>query len=67
MAAADVEIQEQTEHERIERWRLEGLERAGYSPEEAARLAANPEVDLHGAIELLARGCDHQLALRILL
>ena len=67
MAAADVEIHEETEYGRIERWRLEELERAGYAPSAAAELAATPEVDLHTAVGLIERGCDHELALKILL
>ena len=67
MAAADVQMHEETEIERIERWRQEELERAGYSPADAALLAASLEVDLHTAVALLERGCDHELALNILL
>ncbi len=67
MSAADVRIPDDTEIERIERWRIEALERAGYDPRAAARLAASPEVDLHLAIELIERGCTPDLALRILL
>jgi hypothetical protein len=65
MAAAELRIRE-TESERIERWRREELERAGYSPEQAAELASTPDVDLHEAIDLVARGCDPELALEIL-
>ena len=67
MAAADVQIHEETEIERIERWRQEELERAGYSPADATLLAASLEVDLHTAVALLERGCAHELALNILL
>jgi len=56
-----------TEMERIERWRAEELERAGYEPRAAGRLAVRHDVDLHSAIELLERGCPTDLALRILL
>jgi len=35
--------------------RCEELRRAGYGPEAATLLAANPQVDLHLAIELRAR------------
>jgi hypothetical protein len=51
----------------VERWRAEALARAGYGPEGAALLAARLDVDLHGAIDLLRRGCPEQLALDILL
>jgi hypothetical protein len=67
MSAANVEVHEETEGERIERWRFEALGRAGYQPRHAAKLAASPEVDLHRAIDLLERGCDPNLALKILL
>jgi hypothetical protein len=56
-----------TEQELVERWRAEELERAGYAPQDAAAIAARPEVDLHHAVELLAKGCPPQVALQILL
>ena len=55
------------EVERVELWRLDSLERAGYDAESAAVLAASPEVDLHLAVALLERGCSQDLALQILL
>jgi hypothetical protein len=55
------------EVERVELWRLDSLERAGYDAESAAVLAASPEVDLHFAVSLLERGCTVELALQILL
>jgi hypothetical protein len=55
------------ELERVELWRLDVLERAGYDAESAAVLAASPEVDLHRAVSLLERGCTVDLALQILL
>jgi hypothetical protein len=67
MAAADLEYQLETENQRIERWRLEELIRAGYSVPTAELLAAANEVDLHLATELLQRGCKPELAVRILL
>ena len=60
------EVRERTELERIESWRLEELERAGYPRDIAAELAGRHYVDLHGAIELLQRGCTPELALQIL-
>ena len=67
MAAADLEIYEQTETVRVERWRLDELLRAGY-PEDAAReFAARLDVDLHSAVELVERGCPADIAARILL
>ena len=67
MAATDISLIDQTEIERIERWRAEELERAGYEPRAAGRLAVRHDVDLHTAVELLERGCPPELALRILL
>ena len=67
MAVTDISIIEQSEIERIERWRAEELERAGYEPRAAGRLAVRHDVDLHTAVELLERGCPPDLALRILL
>jgi hypothetical protein len=67
MSAAELEIQVETEAERIERWRAEELERAGYDAINAAELAARQDVDLHLAVGLLQRGCPVDTALRILL
>jgi hypothetical protein len=67
VAATDITLVDSTEMERIERWRAEELERAGYEPRAAGRLAVRHDVDLHSAIELLERGCPTDLALRILL
>jgi hypothetical protein len=66
MAAAELTKQE-TELERIERWRAGELERAGYEAAAASLLAARADVDLHYAIDLLRSGCAPELALQILL
>jgi hypothetical protein len=66
MAAAEITTNE-TEQERIQRWRAGELERAGYEPAAASLLAARNDVDLHYAIDLLRNGCDPELALQILL
>ena len=66
MPAAELHTKE-GELERIERWRGEMLERAGYAPEAAAELASRFEVDLHTAMGLLENGCPAEVALRILL
>ena len=55
------------EIDRVEQWRVDTLERAGYDAEAAAVLAASHEVDLHYAVSLLERGCSVALALQILL
>jgi hypothetical protein len=57
----------ETELERVERWRTEELIRAGYDPDQAARLAARHDVDIRRAASMLTRGCPPDLALRILL
>jgi hypothetical protein len=67
MSAAELGLRDETEIERIEHWRAEALERAGYDPTTAAMLAMRHEVDLHEAEALLERGCPPELALRILL
>ena len=67
MTAAEAGTREGTEIERIERWRSEALERAGYSPRAAHELAARLDIDLHVATGLLERGCSEELALQILL
>ena len=58
---------ERAELERVEAWRAEELERAGYLPEAAAEIAARHDVDLHRAVDLLRQGCPHDVALAILL
>lgn len=67
MSAAELETVFVSEMDRIEQWRHEELERAGYDPESALVLAASHDVDLHDAVELLKRGCSIDLALQILL
>jgi hypothetical protein len=67
MSAAELDLPVETESERIERWRVEELGRAGYGAEEAVELASRNYVDLHLAVELLERGCPTETALRILL
>ena len=67
MAATDIHLVDQTEIERIERWRVDELERAGFEPRAAGRLAVRHDVDLHTATDLLERGCPPELALKILL
>ena len=66
MAAAEL-TKQVTERERIERWRADELQRAGFEPTAASLLASRADVDLHYAIDLLRRGCSPELALDILL
>ena len=61
------EVYQGAEIERIEAWRMEELERAGYPMEAAAQLAARHDIDLHTATDLIAQGCPADIALRILL
>jgi hypothetical protein len=66
MAAAEL-TKQVTEKERIERWRADELERAGFEAAAASLLASRADVDLHFAIDLLRQGCSPELALEILL
>jgi hypothetical protein len=56
----------ETELERVERWRTAELMRVGFPGDDAVRLAARLDIDLHEAIELIQRGCSPELAVRIL-
>jgi hypothetical protein len=67
MFAAELETLYASELDRVEQWRHEELERAGYDSESALVLAASHDVDLHQAVRLLRRGCTVDLALQILL
>src|SRR5439155_7704973 len=68
MSAAELEtLFYVSEIDRIEQWRHDALERAGYDPESALVLAASHDVDLHAAVGLLESGCTVDLALQILL
>ena len=66
MSAVETDLID-TENERVERWRVGELERAGYGPEQAFELAMCHEVDLHLAIDLVRQGCPPDLALKILI
>jgi hypothetical protein len=66
VAAVDLE-QGLTEPERVERWRRHVLIEAGYDRASAGRLAIDPTVDLHAAVQLLREGCCPRLAVQILL
>ena len=48
-------------------WRIEQLLGAGFDSDSAFVLALDRNVDLHEAIELVARGCPPATALRILI
>jgi len=53
--------------EEVLAWRFESLCRSGYDPATAEVLATTKDVDLHGAVDLVRRGCPPPLAARILL
>ena len=67
MTAAEADLHDDTELERVEAWRAAELERAGYPPLAATKLAARHDVDLHLAVDLVRQGCPHDVALSILL
>ena len=67
MTAAEAGVVVDAEVERIEAWRTEELNRAGYDRKAANELALRHDVDLHTAVDLIRRGCSQQLALKILL
>jgi hypothetical protein len=67
ITAAETHLALDTELERIEQWRAEELERAGYPVRDAARIAARHDVDLHLATDLISQGCPIPVALQILL
>jgi len=67
MTAANTNVIVESELDRIVHWRSDELERAGYSTDGAAALAARLEVDLHEAIDLVKGGCPPETAVKILL
>ena len=56
----------ESERSKVESWRLHVLIEAGYPVSLAERIAASA-ADLHRAVELVSRGCDHEVAASILL
>ncbi len=55
------------ETSRVEAWRREELERAGYTVEQVDVLAPRADVDLHLAVALITtRGCSREVAFDIL-
>jgi hypothetical protein len=47
-------------------WRWEQLVQSGFRPPLATQVAADQRYDLHALLELVARGCSPELAVRIL-
>jgi hypothetical protein len=66
MTAAETKLALDTELDRVQEWRAEELERAGYPVRDAARLAERHDVDLHLAIDLILQGCPVPVAVEIL-
>jgi len=64
---AITEFEPLSEEEQVMQWRLEELERVGYTAQDALTIALDPTVDLHRATDLVRRGCPHDVALRILI
>ena len=50
----------------VVRWRCEQLVALGFADALAASVAQNAHYDLHALIELVERGCQPELAVRIL-
>jgi hypothetical protein len=67
MTAAQFEDLRTDEAAEVLAWRFDALCRSGFDLDAAALIAANVEVDLHEAVQLVDRGCPPPLAARILL
>jgi hypothetical protein len=68
MAIVETEVveAEDTEQDRVVRWRVEQLLDAGYDGESALVIGLDASIDLHHAVRLMERGCPRDTALRIL-
>ena len=64
---AELALIDESEAERVIRWRFEELVRAGYGLDEALEIAVHGEVDLHLAVDLAHKGCPPETARNILL
>ena len=67
MSTTEAEVLYDSELARVIEWRAKELRRAGYEADTAAQIAANLEIDLHRATDLLKSGCPEETAARILL
>ena len=67
MTAAQFEDLRVDEAAEVLAWRFDTLCRCGFGLDAAAVIAANVEVDLHRAVDLVERGCPPETAARILL
>jgi hypothetical protein len=54
------------ELDEVVRWRCEQLVESCFPPALAARVAKNAHYELHALIELVERGCQPDIAVRIL-
>jgi hypothetical protein len=52
--------------DQVTHWRYERLVESGFTAALAATVARNADYDLHAVIELVERGCEPELAVRIL-
>jgi uncharacterized protein (UPF0248 family) len=67
VATTQVYLPDETDRERVIRWRVEQLAKVGYSWPAAMVIAANTQIDLHRAVEIVKAGCTPDIAVRILL
>lgn len=67
MTVAELISQDEGEATAVLEWRFAQLRKSGYGIEDAVMIAADTDVDLHRAADLVARGCPPALARRILL
>ncbi len=67
MTAAQFEELQVDEAAEVLAWRFDTLCRCGFDLDSAAVIAANVEIDLHRAVDLVERGCPPDVATRILL
>jgi hypothetical protein len=59
------EIAEERGTDEVGRWRREQLVQSGFAPQLAKQVARDRRYDLHALIELVERGCDPRVAVRI--
>jgi hypothetical protein len=60
------ELQERRRELELVVWRRDQLVRDGFPLRLATRVAHDERFDLHALLELVGRGCPHELAVRIL-
>lgn len=60
------ELRPQNEAYEVVSWRRDQLAHCGFPLSLASRLARDARFDLHALIELVERGCEPELAVRIL-